>query len=562
VQREERAQERQETQRRHAASIERGARRHKRGLRLRERLGYNGPPRVETSQPHPGRALSAALALGIAAYALLAWQLAFVCDDAYISLRYARHLAEGHGLVFNLGEAPPVEGYSNLLWVLWLAPFEALGLDAPTAAIVSSGLCGAWLVARVVRFADARLELDRAGLLTTALVTATLPPLAVWATGGLETMACSLAVFACFDALARDVERPRALAAGLWAAAAVLLRVDGPLWVALALAAACWAAPDARRAATLRAALRALALAVGAFAAQTAFRLGYHHDWLPNTARAKGGLSALRLERGARYVGSLLAELPFLALLPLAAARRSRLGAASAAFVAVAAAYAVFVGGDFMAMGRFLVPAMPFVALAFARVASGLAGKAFALAGLALLVVASNLLSALDAAPVPRSLRQALHFRWNEATAKSEAQQRRDMAQRAEAWAQVGRAVGACVPPGRSLVLPNLGAISYYSEVHALDPFGLVSPEVARRDAPTRRVSPGHDKMVPTSFFYPERPDYLGAWIAPIGAPPSTGLPPGFAQSELAQVASLETHRLAGGLELRLLRVDWPEPGR
>ncbi|GAH95705.1 unnamed protein product, partial [marine sediment metagenome] len=32
-------------------------------------------------------------------------------DDAYISYRYAQNLAEGNGLVYNLGER--VEGYSN-----------------------------------------------------------------------------------------------------------------------------------------------------------------------------------------------------------------------------------------------------------------------------------------------------------------------------------------------------------------------------------------------------------------------------------------------------------------
>ena len=46
----------------------------------------------------------------------VAW---FLCDDAFISFRYARNLLEGHGLVFNPGEY--VEGYSNFLWTLELA---------------------------------------------------------------------------------------------------------------------------------------------------------------------------------------------------------------------------------------------------------------------------------------------------------------------------------------------------------------------------------------------------------------------------------------------------------
>ncbi len=33
-----------------------------------------------------------------------AWDLSFGCDDAYITLRYARNLLEGHGPVFDPGE--------------------------------------------------------------------------------------------------------------------------------------------------------------------------------------------------------------------------------------------------------------------------------------------------------------------------------------------------------------------------------------------------------------------------------------------------------------------------
>ena len=53
--------------------------------------------------------------------------LEFIKDDAYISLRYAHNLVTGNGLVFNTGEH--LEGFTNFLWVLIVAPFEALGWD-------------------------------------------------------------------------------------------------------------------------------------------------------------------------------------------------------------------------------------------------------------------------------------------------------------------------------------------------------------------------------------------------------------------------------------------------
>ena len=54
-------------------------------------------------------------------------------DDALISMRYARNLVEGHGLVWNPG-GPPVEGYTNLLWTLWMA---VLHLPGPPESKIS-----------------------------------------------------------------------------------------------------------------------------------------------------------------------------------------------------------------------------------------------------------------------------------------------------------------------------------------------------------------------------------------------------------------------------------------
>ena len=61
-------------------------------------------------------------------WALLVTALAFewsrryghnVCDDALISLQYARNASEGLGFVFNPGER--VEGFTNFLWTAFLA---------------------------------------------------------------------------------------------------------------------------------------------------------------------------------------------------------------------------------------------------------------------------------------------------------------------------------------------------------------------------------------------------------------------------------------------------------
>ena len=62
----------------------------------------------------------------------LASSVAWLCDDAFISFRYADHLARGLGLVFNVGER--VEGYTSFLWVVTSAGALLVGVSPLAAA--------------------------------------------------------------------------------------------------------------------------------------------------------------------------------------------------------------------------------------------------------------------------------------------------------------------------------------------------------------------------------------------------------------------------------------------
>src|SRR5580765_5619800 len=94
--------------------------------------------------------LAVAAALGFAAAFFRLWR--FVIDDAFISLRYARNLALGHGLVYNAGER--VEGYTNFLWTLFLALPHLLRVDPIAAGKIANlilALATAWIVYRLGR---------------------------------------------------------------------------------------------------------------------------------------------------------------------------------------------------------------------------------------------------------------------------------------------------------------------------------------------------------------------------------------------------------------------------
>ncbi|MCY2960856.1 MAG: hypothetical protein NTY35_11875 [Planctomycetota bacterium] len=517
-----------------------------------------GPAQPFTPHSRTARAWLPWALLALVPWALGAWALRFTCDDAYISFRYAANLVAGDGLVYNVGETPPVEGYSNLLWTLASAAALALRLDPAVVANVLAAASAAALILLVARFAHVRFGLSGLGCGIVALFVGILPPVSCWSTGGLETMTFALAVFLVYERIASGPGAPRGWQAGIAAALAALLRADGAGWVLAALAVA-WVDAGSRpevRAAVVRAAL----LLGAAVCAQLAFRLAWHQDWIPNTARVKAGLSAMRIERGAKYVGMMLVAMPALLLAPLLAliATRGtlkcprRVSIAAAVFAVVAAGYSIWAGGDFLPFGRFLLPAVPFVGLAFACL---LARPAAWVRVAAALLLATAPLATLGVQAVPR----ALHFRWNEAEPIDELTMLDNVRYRAEQWALVGRALSTrCA--GQSIVLGGIGAVGYFSGLRVLDLFGLVSPAVARLETPLERSSPGHDRRVDPEFFLPERPDLLGAWISSTSAT-LAGLPPHWQGLVAANQARVERWPLAEdedfppGTELRVLRI-------
>ena len=457
------------------------------------------------------------------------WRFDWVCDDAFITFRYARNLAEGHGLTYNPPER--VEGYSNFLWTVWLALFERVGVEVTLAARASSIACGLGVLGLVARLGR-RLGLGPAGLAAALGFLATLPPMAVWATSGLAAMPLACLLLLALERLVGDADHPRALQAGLAAAAAALVRADGPLGVTLVLGPALLFGLRDRR--LLRAAALATAVAFAGFCFHLAWRYAYYGELAPNTARVKVDPSAITFERGAKYLATFALSFPAVLLaLGLGLRRTGTVGALRwSAWAAVAglALYSLFVGGDFMAMGRFLVPALPFAALLLACGLRGLDPRASWAAGL--LAAALSLAGAFDVSVVPRAWREAAFFRWSAEGFRTEHEQWQMMRGQARRWSTLGRTLAAHTRPGESLVHGTIGAVGYYSRLAIHDPFGLVNREAFKPEAasdhgaanePGRR-SPGHHRRVPLATFMRYEPDYLDAELVP-RAQPLAGFP-------------------------------------
>lgn len=100
------------------------------------------------------------IALLLATLGLYAWLLVDFGgrpeEDAAMLLRYSRHLAAGHGIVWNIGE-PPVDGATDFLFMVLVALVHALGISLEGAA-QGLGLCAHATTVLLVYFGARRLH--------------------------------------------------------------------------------------------------------------------------------------------------------------------------------------------------------------------------------------------------------------------------------------------------------------------------------------------------------------------------------------------------------------------
>jgi arabinofuranosyltransferase len=267
----------------------------------------------------PAVAVAAAFAVILAVIAYHAWVYYFLCDDAYISFRYARNLVDGYGLVYNRGER--VEGYTNFLWVLELATlWKLFGLTPPITATVLSVLCTVGSLSCVAWLAVSTPFRDRraAAVWLAFLLLAANRSWAVWTTSGLETRQFTFLILLAV-CLLRHVPRGARMLAGvsLCMAAAEYTRPEGLLLWGCGLA---WLGGDMllrRELRPARLAWYALPFAV-LVGAHYAFRLAYYGEVFPNTYYAK--LVRPWPEAGMRYILAALIEHGAVVVVPLALA--------------------------------------------------------------------------------------------------------------------------------------------------------------------------------------------------------------------------------------------------
>ena len=515
----------------------------------------------------------AALLIHIAIYS-------FQCDDAFISFRYARNFAQGHGLVFNPGYER-VEGYTNFLWVLTLAGASWLGLPPESAASPLSILFSLGLAIWLLWFCERNRPVGASAwwLVVPAAFLAANRSYAVWSTSGLETKLFEIlavgGVFCTLDEMKamRAGDHRRFPFSALLLALATLTRPDGLLIAACIVVTRILIQLIDRS-------IRWLPLAIGAtifiglVGGHYLVRHAYYHDWLPNTYYAKVS-GQTWWDMGGRYLACFALEYGLVIWLPVilaAAIGLFRSGRRDILLITLAtiiphAIYIAAIGGDHFEYRPLDVYVPLLVMLLFygactsGKTRSGIIGAATYLVLCWIVSVTIPALTRLDfphdyrpgfAGITPRDggrtelIDSAVHSTLFGLPLvgdylRSYNDQMREMsrhfvglhkeehelflgtAKRQGQWLKELVESGK-VPRDAHIAISCVGAIPYYSDLRTLDRLGLTDREVARRPIPDERVRiMAHDKAADPKYAVERGVDLWAAdtvhLILPAGHP-------------------------------------------
>ena len=203
-------------------------------------------------------------------------------DDAMISMRYAKNLVDGHGLIWNPG-GERVEGYTNFLWTIYMSfwhlfPISCNKISLP---IQISGL--AFLISSlflVRKIADYISNGNKYVSIGAVLLTASYLPINFWALKGMETSVLGFIVLLAIWRIFKLIDEKKfdpilfiILGIGM------LIRVDfALLFLGMSLFVVLWE-PQNRKKNIFFALIGFLLV----FGGQTLFRWLYYGDILPNT---------------------------------------------------------------------------------------------------------------------------------------------------------------------------------------------------------------------------------------------------------------------------------------
>lgn len=237
------------------------------------------------------------------------------CEDAYITYRFAKNLAEGNGPVFNAGDR--VEGYSNFLWMVLIAGAYRLGFDMPGFSRFVCWLSNTltffllWLIP--FRF----FSLRGLSILVAPALYVLFLPLQYIATSGLETAPYTALIALCTLTILWAENRPLPFAAAsILLLLIALTRPEGILM--FVFFAAYLELYSLIKKEPLRPYIPGLIIIIAGYSLFLLWRFSYYHALVPNTYYAKGTFPLLiRMGLGLFTARGFITRYPYFAIILL-----------------------------------------------------------------------------------------------------------------------------------------------------------------------------------------------------------------------------------------------------
>ena len=434
-------------------------------------------------------------------------------DDAMISMRYAQNLAQGHGLVWNIGEKP-VEGFTNLGWTLYMAFLHLIPFPAPIISLAVMLTCAAILLGNIIvvhGITQTLLPDSRYAPTLAALITAFYFPLVFWSLRGMEVGLLTLLIDA---ALLLAISKYRPVLISLLLMSIVFVRLDALLPAALI---GIYFVSKHRSLAST-APLVFLCVMVLAI---LYFQQSYFGDYLPTTYYQKvTGYPILDRARRGMLVFNEFATRDTLALFLLSTAalflyrqQRNRDCLLLLGIFGAQCVYSIYLGGDYAepetnAANRFITQGMPALIILFSLMTSRI------LSDLATARPNSALSSPRMNPAVPLALIVVLVVSgepWFSYAIGNAPLLKADIRR-----VKLGLHIAGNTSPEAIIAVHAAGRIPYFSQRTTIDLLGLNDPLVSRGPG-HGEFYPGHNKWNYEYSIGVLQPDLIADNFAPLG---------------------------------------------
>jgi len=424
----------------------------------------------------------------------IGYQLRFIQDDAFISFRYAEHLVNGHGLTWNIGEAP-VEGYTNFLWVLIMSVGAYLGFELIAWSMILSILAGFGTILVTYRLALYIMS-DQSWALLAILLLGTNYTFLAYLTGGLETQLNTfLIVLSIYLAYKAVIQKKHLILIylSLVFSLCILTRLDAILFLVPITIYLFWKFSQmefSRKDIIIRLILLSAPFIAIIFI-WLVFKLHYYGDILPNTFYVK--IQGVILY-GIQYIYIFAAEYAFLIFIPLflfyfTKIISTRLMILLVSMIMFWLAYIIKLGGGFMEF-RFFVPILPLICIICTVIIKFIADAKIRIAILFLLIASST-----------------AHAFWFQGHSGMESIRSLNSAiyDKEYNWKGVGKLLGESFfkedsNPVKIAVGPA-GAIPYYSRLFTIDMLGLNDRWIAKNGIIVGKRQ-GHYKFTTLNYLF------------------------------------------------------------